>query len=165
MFFPQTQYFNVLTGDFCLRIIFQKKIPFLCFVSNFFVVGFFLHFKDFKFPDGETINKLINSYEEVYFITNISNKENFEKIKNSYERYKTSQTKLLIFNSTPYVTRNEPFKCFIQRKDCFVEKDKNISERKLDNLFENFIEYKSKNLNNFFIFNSFGSLCNSNSHG
>lgn len=123
---------------------------------------YFLHFKDFKFPDGETINKLINSYEEVYFITNISNKENFEKIKNSYERYKTSQTKLLIFNSTPYVNRNEPFKCFIQRKDCFVKKDKNISERKLDNLFENFIEYKSKNLNNFFIFNSFGSLCKNN---
>ncbi len=123
---------------------------------------YFLHFRDFKFPDGETINKLIDNYEEVYFITNISDKENFEKIKNSYERYKTSQTKLLIFNSTPYVTRNEPFKCFIQRKDCFVEKDKNISERKLDNLFENFIEYKSKNLNNFFIFNSFGSLCKNN---
>ena len=123
---------------------------------------YFLHLKDFKFPDGETINKLIDSYEEVYFITNISNKENFEKIKNSYERYKTLQTKLLIFNSTPYVTRNEPFKCFIQRKDCFVEKDKNISERKLNNLFENFIEYKSKNLNNFFIFNSFGALCKNN---
>ena len=123
---------------------------------------YFLHLKNYKFPDSETINKLINSYEEVYFITNISNKENFEKIKNSYERYKTSQTKLFIFNSTPYVTTNEPFKCFIQRKDCFVEKDKNISERKLDNLFENFKEYKSKNLNNFFIFNSFGSLCKNN---
>jgi peptidoglycan/LPS O-acetylase OafA/YrhL len=123
---------------------------------------YFLHLKKYKFPDSETINKLINSYEEIYFITNISNKENFEKIKNSYERYKTSQTKLFIFNSTPYVTRNEPFKCFIQRKDCFVEKDKKISERKLDNLFENFIEYKSKNLNNFFIFNSFGSLCKNN---
>ena len=123
---------------------------------------YFLHFKNYKFPDSETINKLINSYEEVYFITNISNKENFEKIKNSYERYKTSQTKLFIFNSTPYVTTNEPFKCFIQRKDCFVEKDKNISERKLDGLFENFIEYKSKNLNNFFIFDSFGSLCKNN---
>ena len=80
----------------------------------------------------------------------------------SYEKYKTSQTKLFIFNSTPYVTTNEPFKCFIQRKDCFVEKDKNISERKLDGLFENFIEYKSKNLNNFFIFDSFGSLCKNN---
>ena len=123
---------------------------------------YFLHLKKYKFPDSETINKLINSYEEIYFITNISNKENFEKIKNSYERYKTSQTKLFIFNSTPYVTRNEPFKCFIQRKDCFVEKDKKISERKLDNLFENFIEYKSNNLNNFFIFNSFGSLCKNN---
>ena len=123
---------------------------------------YFLHFRNFKFPDNETIDKLINNYQEVYFITNIENEKNFQIIKEGYDKYKNSKTKLIIFNSTPYVIRNEPFKCFIQRKNCFVEKDKNIIERKFDNLFESFFKYKLSNLNNFSIFNSFNALCENN---
>ena len=124
---------------------------------------YFLHFaNNFKFPDNETIDKLINNYQEVYFITNIENEKNFQIIKKSYDKYKNSKTKLIIFNSTPYVIRNEPFKCFIQRTNCFVEKDKKIAERKLDNLFESFFKYKLSNLNNFSIFNSFDALCENN---
>lgn len=127
--------------------------------SNYVDNIYFLHFNNYNFPDSKTIDKLINNYEEVYFITNIENTKNFQIIKEGYESYKNSKTKLIIFNSTPYVIRNEPFKCFIQRKDCFVNKSKKIIERKLDNLFETFLEYKLINLKNFYIFNSFGSLC------
>jgi len=127
--------------------------------SNYVDNIYFLHFSSYKFPDNETIAKLINNYEEIYFITNIADEENFQKVKKSYESYKNSKTKLIIFNSTPYVTRNDPFKCFIQRKDCYVNKDKKINERKLDNLFQSFLEYKFNNQNNFYIFNSFSSLC------
>jgi len=127
--------------------------------SNYVDDIYFLHFKDYKFPDSETITKLINIYDEIYFITNIENEKNFQKIKENYEKYKNSKTKLIIFNSTPYVTKNDPFKCFIQKKDCYVIKDNKINERKLDNLFKNFLGYKLKNPNNFYIFDSFGLLC------
>jgi len=40
-----------------------------------------------------------------------------------------------------------------------VIKDNKINERKLDNLFKNFLGYKLKNPNNFYIFDSFGLLC------
>ena len=120
---------------------------------------YFLHLRDYKFPDSETIAKLINNFEEIYFVTNIENDKNFQIIKKDYEKYKNTKTKLFIFNSTPYVSRNDPFKCFIQKKDCYVNKDKKINERKLYNLFESFLGYKLKNPNNFYIFDSFGSLC------
>lgn len=127
--------------------------------SNYVDNIYFLHFKGYKFPDSETIAKLINNYEEIYFVTNVENDKNFQKIKEGYEKYKNTKTKLIIFNSIPYVTRNDPLKCFIQKKDCYVNKDKQINERKLDNLFESFLGYKLKNPNNFLIFDSFGSLC------
>ncbi len=127
--------------------------------SNYVDNIYFLHLRDYKFPDSETVNKLIDNYEEVYFITNIENKKNFQKTKENYEKYKNFKTKLIIFNSTPYVIRNDPFKCFIQKKDCYVNKDKKINERKLEDLFKSFLDYQVKNSSNFYIFDSFSSIC------
>lgn len=132
-------------------------------IKNKFVDNiYFLHLGNYKFPDGRTIDKLIKLYNEVYFITNIDNEKNFENIKEGYKKYSNSNTKLIVFNSTPQPKRKEPFRCFVQRKNCFIEKDKTINNRELKNLFKVLEEYKIHNLNDFYIFNSFDFLCENN---
>ena len=120
---------------------------------------YFLHLGNYKFPDSKTINKLIKSYNEVYFITNIDNETNFESIKEGYEKYRNENTKLIVFNSTPRPKRKEPFRCFVQRKNCFIEKSKTVNNGERHILLKILKEYKIQNLNDFFIFSSFDFLC------
>ena len=132
-------------------------------INNKFIDNvYFLHLGNYKFPDARTIDKLIKLYDEVFFITNIDNEKNFENIKEGYKKYSNSNTKLIVFNSTPQPKRKEPFRCLVQRKDCFIEKDKTINQRGIKNLFKVLEEYKIHNFNDFFIFNSFDFLCKNN---
>ena len=124
-------------------------------IDNFY----YLHINDFLFPSKTVIDKINTIYNEVYFVTNIESKDNFLRIINQYENYKSNKNKLLIFNSTPYVESDQPYKCLIQKKNCSVDKKNNIKDKKLYEMFEMINDYKDKNSNNFFTYDSFNILC------
>ena len=123
---------------------------------------YFLHLTKYGFPSENIINILDNNYEEVYLLTNITNLENFYKIKDNYEKIKNKKIKLILFNSTPNPTRNEPFKCLIQQIDCFIDKNESIKKRDLDKLFKIIFDYQKNNKKDVFVFNSFDFLCKKN---
>lgn len=173
----ESQVFNLNSYGFrkeCLQQKNFKKIFFLfgnshsahflpLLINNKFIDNvYFLHLGNYKFPDARTVNKLIKLYEEVYFITNIDSEKHFENITESYKKYSNSKTKLMLFNSTPQPNRKEPFRCFVQRKNCFIEKNETINKREINNLFKILEKYRIQNLNDFIIFNSFDFLCKNN---
>jgi peptidoglycan/LPS O-acetylase OafA/YrhL len=123
---------------------------------------YFLHFAYNNFPSEKTVEKIINNYQEVYFVTSIDGNDYFNKIKENYKKIKSEKTKLFLFNSTPFVISSKLYECFIQRKNCFVDRNQNIKQRQLEELFKSLYDYKINNMNDVFLFNSFELLCKEN---
>jgi peptidoglycan/LPS O-acetylase OafA/YrhL len=126
---------------------------------------YYLHYMTPQLPPIETIKLLTDTFKEVYLITNVDNLNKFEIIKNEFEKINNYKVKLILFNSTPKPIEDEPTKCLIQQKNCFINKSKNIEKRNLQEMFIKMIEYEKKNINRVFIFDSFEHICGENALG
>lgn len=119
---------------------------------------YYLHLTK-SFPSKELLNLIKKNFNEVYLVTNINDLEEFDQIREYFLDIKNKKIKFIFFNSTPNPTKNEPFKCLIQRKDCFLDKNEVIKKRKLDKLFLEMYTFEKKFKDTVFVFNSFEALC------
>jgi peptidoglycan/LPS O-acetylase OafA/YrhL len=122
-----------------------------------------LYYLHAKYPQAEVIGSLTSNFNEIYLVTNINDLEELDKIKKYFLNIKNKKIKLILFNSTPNPsTSNEPFKCLIQNKGCFIDKNEDFKKRKLNFLFEAMYNFEKNYKDRVLVFNSYEALC---SHG
>lgn len=110
----------------------------------------------------DLLNKISSSFNKIIYITDVNDFEKFNLIKDSIEKLNTN-IEFLIFNSTPHLENaKQPFKCIVQNIDCFINKEKDMKNRNLYNLFKQLYLFKENNHSRIKVFDSYNSLCPKN---
>ncbi len=104
------------------------------------------------------VNKLLNKFSEIIYVTNIDNKDKLERIKKEYPKF-NNDIKFIFFKSTPYPeNKYQPFKCLIQQIDCSIDKFIDFEKRSLNELFKEIEIFKNKN-DKIYLFDSYEGVC------
>ena len=97
------------------------------------------------------VNDLLNSYKEVVYTTNISDKKSLISLLNLQKKF-DKKIKILILGNVPNIDNKiEPLKCFIKDVNCEYDSIKDLNERKINDLNNKITELTNNNPNiNFF---------------
>lgn len=120
----------------------------------------------FKFNNSnkisiDEINKLSNKYKNIIYVTDLYKDEKLQMLREHFKK-KNNNISLLIFNSTPRLEekyRDLPIKCFIQKKECFIDKESDWKKRNLQKLSASLIGMQNEYPNKVKIFDSYNSIC------
>ena len=120
----------------------------------------------FKFNNSnkisiDEINKLSNKYKNIIYVTDLYKDEKLQMLREHFKKT-NNNISLLIFNSTPRLEekyRDLPIKCFIQKKECFIDKESDWKKRNLQKLSASLIGMQNEYPNKVKIFDSYNSIC------
>jgi len=120
---------------------------------------YYLHFINTT-PPNELIDSIAKNFKDVYLVTNINDLAELERIREYFFQITNKKIKFILFNSTPNpAKKNDPIKCMVQRKDCFMDKNQDIQKRQLNELFLQIYKFEKNFKDRVFVFNSFQALC------
>ena len=122
---------------------------------------YYLHFRNSTItPPNELIDSIAKNFKDVYLVKNINDLAELEIVREYFFQIKNKKIKFILFNSTPNpAKKDDPIKCMVQRKDCFIDKNQDIEKRQLNELFLQIYKFEKNFKDRVFVFNSFQALC------
>jgi hypothetical protein len=120
----------------------------------------------FKFNNSnkvsiDEINKLSANYKNIIYVTDLYKDEKLQLLREDFKKI-NNNISILIFNSTPRLEekyRDLPIKCFIQKKECFIDKETDWKKRNLQKLSTSLINFQNEYPNRVKIFDSYNTIC------